>query len=406
MPTQPTIKQLAHTLALLRSSDQFFEIFGAQTHKYSALSPVSDHEVSHFESEFGIELPTDYREWITRVARGGAGPFHGLIPFADPKQLQFWNEWGHAQLTTPNALQQTWSYPQADITPDNSPYNGCILLAERDHGHTEFLVVHGTNKGTVWSDCTTTQGPIQQSAPSFLEWLAQWLEVSLYQWAANALPHIVSYGNIKPHAGIDAALPTFATVVKENPDDPHAHRALGYACIYRGLWSAAQESFDKMRDRFGDDEEPEARHLLGMADLYAAQGETLLQETTLLRALNCNDIWTATRQKAHGDLKRLYFQTQRADEAFALMEDFAKDHPTDLNAQQEFAWALYLQSDVTQAQEVLSKAVDVGLGSNANATREQRIAIVFGPLINGLQQSGDTAAAEDFERMSHRVLGN
>src|SRR5262245_16016748 len=40
--------------------------------------PLTEQQVSAFETRHGIELPAEYREFITRVGDGGLGPAYGM----------------------------------------------------------------------------------------------------------------------------------------------------------------------------------------------------------------------------------------------------------------------------------------------------------------------------------------
>ena len=52
-------------------------------------NPVSEPDVASFEQKHGISLPPDYREFITRVGNGGAGPFYGVFALLYGRQLRY-----------------------------------------------------------------------------------------------------------------------------------------------------------------------------------------------------------------------------------------------------------------------------------------------------------------------------
>ncbi len=58
-------------------------VHGALEHHYEFAAPITDAELVAFENRLGACLPDDYREWITCVGDGGAGPMHGVIPLGD-----------------------------------------------------------------------------------------------------------------------------------------------------------------------------------------------------------------------------------------------------------------------------------------------------------------------------------
>ena len=56
-----------------------YKIFGSDNHKYK-LSPTIDlDEVNRFEKKYQIQLPKEYRSFITDVGNGGCGPAYGLF---------------------------------------------------------------------------------------------------------------------------------------------------------------------------------------------------------------------------------------------------------------------------------------------------------------------------------------
>src|SRR3712207_5799433 len=57
--------------------------FGVEGHAFRMYPPLTEEEVARFEARYGIELPADYRAFITRVADGGAGPAYGMCSLAD-----------------------------------------------------------------------------------------------------------------------------------------------------------------------------------------------------------------------------------------------------------------------------------------------------------------------------------
>ncbi len=69
---------LSDLLDRLRSVDTNFRIFGSKEHRYHLGPILSDAELSIFESSNRIQLPNDYRQFLSTIGNGGAGPFYGL----------------------------------------------------------------------------------------------------------------------------------------------------------------------------------------------------------------------------------------------------------------------------------------------------------------------------------------
>src|SRR5262249_20028926 len=55
-----------------------FQPFGAMGHEFQLSPPLKKREVAAFERRYAVELPPEYRAFITRVANGGAGPAYGM----------------------------------------------------------------------------------------------------------------------------------------------------------------------------------------------------------------------------------------------------------------------------------------------------------------------------------------
>jgi hypothetical protein len=55
-------------------------VFGSDHHKFALNEPLPESAVSMFERDLSIQLPNEYRSFITGVGDGGAGPFYGVFP--------------------------------------------------------------------------------------------------------------------------------------------------------------------------------------------------------------------------------------------------------------------------------------------------------------------------------------
>jgi hypothetical protein len=72
-------ESIATNLARLRSATPPPSIFGSKAHGFQLNPPATESGVRKFEKKHAIALPTDYRQFITEVANGGAGPCYGLF---------------------------------------------------------------------------------------------------------------------------------------------------------------------------------------------------------------------------------------------------------------------------------------------------------------------------------------
>ena len=70
---------------------------GASVHCFRREPPISQLELRSVEEQWNITLPADYREFISQIMNGGAGPSSGLLPLED--SLAYWlNETTERQL--------------------------------------------------------------------------------------------------------------------------------------------------------------------------------------------------------------------------------------------------------------------------------------------------------------------
>ena len=53
---------------------------GEREHHFHLGRPLGEDQVTAFEEAHGVELPAEYRAFLTRIGNGGAGPYYGLLP--------------------------------------------------------------------------------------------------------------------------------------------------------------------------------------------------------------------------------------------------------------------------------------------------------------------------------------
>jgi hypothetical protein len=75
------LQRIADKLALLRKNEAALLLEYAELHHYELLATIAEREVRSLEGRYGIQLPADYRLFITELGNGGAGPGSGLQIF-------------------------------------------------------------------------------------------------------------------------------------------------------------------------------------------------------------------------------------------------------------------------------------------------------------------------------------
>jgi hypothetical protein len=185
-------------------------VFGAVGHSFVLNPPAPIPDVVDFERRHGIELPGAYREFLTAVGNGGAGPYYGIFPLGQmdgtSAQLQTWRS-GDGVVGMPSEpflLRESWNdlAGMPDETLANvdknehqrlvdafdaeywNPFrmNGCIPICHMGCALRIWLVVVDEDAGHLWYDGRadyTGLKPVQLkngSPATFGAWYMEWLE--------------------------------------------------------------------------------------------------------------------------------------------------------------------------------------------------------------------------------------
>jgi hypothetical protein len=174
--------------------------FGAEAHRFRLLPPVADLEIRTFEARYGISLPAEYRAFLMRVGRGGAGPAYGLIdfneaahyeredlpddivgstfsltepynPYDDPALAKYWEREGRGE-----ASREDHDGRSAAKARELA---GTLVLCHEGCGHLHLLVVNGPVSGQMWFDSTASDGGYGPLGVTFLDWYERWLDDAL-----------------------------------------------------------------------------------------------------------------------------------------------------------------------------------------------------------------------------------
>ncbi len=177
-------------------SETIGDFFG-WSHRYKMEAPIDEAELAEFESRYGINLPKDYRAFLTELGNGGAGPYYGIYPLAELEEDQVPLEVLNA-LKKPFRLSGPWNggrdvpQPANDrYSPDASYYGddimqGALPIATQGCALDYWMVVTGDNPGEIWLDSrtdgegiapvTTAQGLRLTFGPWYMLWLCEAVE--------------------------------------------------------------------------------------------------------------------------------------------------------------------------------------------------------------------------------------
>lgn len=196
MSTDQEFQLILSKLRRLRACDWRKKLFGAKGHKYVINPPLSEKEVAEFENKYQIELPNDYREFITKVGNGGAGPAYGLVRLEEGIFSDLDYKKGYIDPSTPFNFTEQWNMKYDGDINDRKKYDqfeeeyfddkwvrGLLRICNSGCRIYVNLVVNGPEYGNLWIDDRGSDGGIyplgRTRRTKFLEWYCEWLDRSL-----------------------------------------------------------------------------------------------------------------------------------------------------------------------------------------------------------------------------------
>ncbi|MEV4757113.1 SMI1/KNR4 family protein [Micromonospora sp. NPDC049559] len=218
--TSPDWSEVRERLARLAAAPGGAEVFGSTSHGWRLDPPLEPAELAELEAQLGVELPGEYRSFLTEVGRGGAGPAYGLFPLRRVDGRWRWEGDG-ADLTDLETLAQPFPHTEAfnpadglPEPPDEADYDsaeafnaaedayweqhdtvvyrpehsvGLVYLCHLGCAYREALVVSGPARGQMWADDTADDGgfrPLRDDDGNrlgFARWYRNWLDSAAVQ---------------------------------------------------------------------------------------------------------------------------------------------------------------------------------------------------------------------------------
>jgi tetratricopeptide (TPR) repeat protein len=183
-PTPPVVNEsftanVAAAIAHLATHDTVFDAFGSGSHHYHFEAPLSEERVLAIEAEHGVQIPADYRAFITRVAASGAGPYHGLLPLDAPSQLASLKApFPHLRAFRPDV--EAMSEDERKAFDGDAAVDGTIALAHMGCQYFALLVVSGPRAGSVWADIRSAGLGLVPVHDSFTDWYGAWIHAMIH----------------------------------------------------------------------------------------------------------------------------------------------------------------------------------------------------------------------------------
>ncbi|WP_406403416.1 hypothetical protein [Streptomyces uncialis] len=202
-----TMTAIRRKLGLLRAADPGLRLFGAGRHRHRSRPVAGTDTVERVERLAGVRLPEDHREFVTSVADGAPGPYHGVMsldealgeltrsrgtgvlgadsPLTGDVDLQ--ERLGGGDDDRATHLARLGADPEyaAGLSRLRTEYlgtpwtRGRLPLAEHGCGELLFLVLRGPRRGTVWVDSVLGGTGLYCLETDFLTWYSRWLDDAL-----------------------------------------------------------------------------------------------------------------------------------------------------------------------------------------------------------------------------------
>ena len=186
------LKRISNKFERLRASDPECLIGSSGEHGYELKSPIDARELSDLERSHDVELPPDYRMFVSTFSNGGPGPIYGQFSvqeaFADylTPALPFPYESGRrVEFSYAHSGDELKRLGKFYTDPANQ--HGKIVIGEMGCGIMTDLIITGPARGQVWIDDRTTEwGGLypcntfgNEKPLSFLDWYETWLDLAL-----------------------------------------------------------------------------------------------------------------------------------------------------------------------------------------------------------------------------------
>ncbi|MEU6369451.1 SMI1/KNR4 family protein [Streptomyces sp. NPDC046931] len=192
-------------------------VFGALGHKWVVEDPLTQGELAELEAQIGVRLPEEYRAFLLHVGAGGAGPAYGLFPVRRVQGRWRWEGDG-ADLADLSRLAEPFPdqgpdpkliddvlarRPEEEDFDDIEDFDdaveawderweavmfapertaGAIVISHLGCAQREWLIISGSHRGTIWSDCRVDDADLAPlldgdgKPVTFARWYTDWLE--------------------------------------------------------------------------------------------------------------------------------------------------------------------------------------------------------------------------------------
>lgn len=189
------IQRIKNVLKYARLWEYDLTVFGSTGHLYCLNTVVDESILTAWETTHGIAIPQDYRDYLTKIGNGFAGPGYGITPF---NLERFEPEWKAPCLHAPefedeyNRLANEIAILYEKDEGDNQEeilydalykrfnYDGVLKIGTNGCAGINAIALNGSTKGFYLSLVNELEyyrvGESGTGNKPFAEWFMEWLE--------------------------------------------------------------------------------------------------------------------------------------------------------------------------------------------------------------------------------------
>jgi hypothetical protein len=154
-------------------------------HRYLLEAPIATEEIANFERQQGITLPDDYRQFLTQLGNGGAGPDFGIFALGKREEEPLPDivlENLRIEFAFDEAWNETSLLDKPELYYGYEVLAGAVPIATQGCAMDYWMVVSGPRKGEIWFDKRTDGAGVEPVCGvdgrhmSFGTWYETWLD--------------------------------------------------------------------------------------------------------------------------------------------------------------------------------------------------------------------------------------
>ncbi|MFF2885944.1 SMI1/KNR4 family protein [Paenibacillus sp. NPDC057967] len=189
-----------------KHKDAALAVFGASSHKYKVHEKLSAKELTDWEAKSGVTLPEPYKQFLTQVGNGGAGPYYGIYSLEKAASYTETHALAATCILHPGMTKEKWNQLIEPLTSDedisDEEYDaardrvlgGMLCIGTQGCEYDMYLVLNGEYRGRIvyTSDFHPDHPFFFVYEDSFLDWYERWLDEMILDyetsWFGSKMP--------------------------------------------------------------------------------------------------------------------------------------------------------------------------------------------------------------------------